>query len=586
MHTCFNKSGLIYEALCNALSSPTSRRLLSLLSDNELSFSKALRIPSRSNQNATSFAEDYLLNTYLDKYPAKVKGVSTKDVALAGFMSDESYNRETEVQLDMMRHRVNSPMLERHIWRIQRKIAHVLGPFDISRLYDGCFGSGASFSLKRREAGQDKKYIAIPQVTSDALKHARRLFLMNNGWRESLSRSFGIDPLQDIEIVKGNKFDTVPKNLRTDRTIAKEPILNGYLQQGAHLYMRNRLRRFGVDLRDQSLNSKKAALAYHQDLATIDLKSASNSVTTELVYLLLPYDWAEYLDDIRSKWTLLPDGSWHQNSMFSSMGNAFTFELETLIFWAIASFDKEVAVYGDDIVVTQKNADEVVRLLRIFGFRINEDKSFLTGPFFESCGKHYFEGFDVTPAYQKEPLKTPSSYVRCYNRLYRWSLRIYGLSPADTPLSSVLDLIYQLAVDAHPRLEGLFGPLISGDRYFLTDKPYLFTSRSTLVQDKWTRIEAAADGSSRVIETILPRMEVRYDTLFDRTSRSPRSQIGALLWALDRSDDLQFGTTPPQGGSLYSEVLLPLVEGKVQRRATTDLVLSRGYCPVIASLIS
>lgn len=158
-----------------------------------------------------------------------------------------------------------------------------------------------------------------------------------------------------------------------------------------------------MDLDDQRLNQRLAAKAFKDRLATIDLKNASNSVSTSLVELLLPPDWFAYLDSIRTKWTEL-EGKGIRLEMFSSMGNGFTFELESLIFWAICRSitPYEVGIYGDDIIVPQDSASEVIGVLEACGFTVNTSKSFLSGCFFESCGKHYFMGVDVTPLYWKE----------------------------------------------------------------------------------------------------------------------------------------------------------------------------------------
>jgi hypothetical protein len=119
---------------------------------------------------------------------------------------------------------------------------------------------------------------------------------------------------------------------------------------------------------------------------------------------------------------------------FSAMGNAFTFELETLLFYAIAKavaevegvVDSRVVVYGDDIVCSSESYDKTIYALNYFGFRVNETKSFQFGPFFESCGKHYHSGVDVTPIYQKSVVNSPEECIRFHNRLVRWSERIHG----------------------------------------------------------------------------------------------------------------------------------------------------------------
>ena len=91
------------------------------------------------------------------------------------------------------------------------------------------------------------------------------------------------------------------------------------------------------------------------------------------------------------------------------MGNGFTFPLETLIFWALTASACEgdvdsVSVYGDDIICPRERADDVIDTLTMCGFKINLEKSFVEGPFRESCGCDYYKGIDIRPFYKKEPV--------------------------------------------------------------------------------------------------------------------------------------------------------------------------------------
>jgi len=100
-------------------------------------------------------------------------------------------------------------------------------------------------------------------------------------------------------------------------------------------------------------------------------------------------------------------GQWHVLEKFSSMGNGYTFELETVIFSAItaavhemvtgeaAKLHQNVFVYGDDIICKTDVSLDVIAALRWFGFSLNERKSFVSGPFRESCGGDYFNGVPV-----------------------------------------------------------------------------------------------------------------------------------------------------------------------------------------------
>jgi hypothetical protein len=247
-------------------------------------------------------------------------------------------------------------------------------------------------------------------------------------YREApLLRQYGsFDYLQDVE---GSVLFTVPKKTDIDRCACKEPDLNMYLQKGVGSHIRKRLRRFGINLNDQRVNRALAARGAQDDsLATLDLSSASDTITIGCVKALLPTEWFLYLNDIRSH-KVLVDGVYHRMEMFSSMGNGFTFELESLIFWALVrttlyfeGISGVVSVYGDDIICPSSGADMVSWVLHEFGFAVNLEKSFITGPFRESCGGHYHHHEDVTPFYLKRKATHLTDVIRVANQLRRWAL--------------------------------------------------------------------------------------------------------------------------------------------------------------------
>jgi hypothetical protein len=233
-----------------------------------------------------------------------------------------------------------------------------------------------------------------------------------------------------FNIVGGSELDTVPKNSKVDRVICIEPDMNMYLQKGVGLMIRRRLKRMGVNLNSQTLNQHLAWIGSRTgSLATIDLRSASDTIALAIVRDLVPYEWFLVIERLRSAYTRI-DGSYEPLEKVSSMGNGFTFELESLIFWALTEAtvdhlgccDRRLAIYGDDIVVHGSVAPQLIEVLAYVGFTTNMEKTFVTGPFRESCGKHYFLGCDVTPVYIKEPVSTPEALFRVCNAFADWGL--------------------------------------------------------------------------------------------------------------------------------------------------------------------
>jgi len=320
------------------------------------------------------------------------------------------------------------------ISRVQSKIASWIGNSPLGWEDYVSWGPGATATLSSRNAVLDNKLLERQlSVTSSALVYAQQLISEDLHWLrarlgEHVDGPASLLPTEFL-VTDANRLELAPKDAFKDRIICCEPTLNIFLQKGVGSLLRSYLRKAGCNLNDQTRNQRLAKLAYKAGLATVDLSAASDSLSRELVHLLLPPAWVELLDDLRSPCTSLPDASIkkerrvRRNEKFSSMGNGFTFELESLIFYAIASVVSDsplVAVYGDDIIVPQSDAASLINWLRYFGFETNVQKTYVSGNYYESCGKHYFQGRDVTPVYQKSSLLEESEIVRFHNRLYRY----------------------------------------------------------------------------------------------------------------------------------------------------------------------
>jgi len=229
-------------------------------------------------------------------------------------------------------------------------------------------------------------------------------------------------------IVLHNKLTFVPKTVKTHRVIAVEPLVNSFLQKGIDQIMRRKLLRIGIDLSDQTKNSeyarKGSLLGSPDSFCTIDLSSASDSISIGLVQWLLPSEWFEFLCSVRSP-NFLFNGEEFPYEKFCSMGNGFCFPLETLLFCACCAAcgagtpGLDFLVYGDDIVVRSSVANEVLSLLRDMGFRQNSKKTFLQGPFRESCGRDWFNGIDVRPFILDFRLDSLESLFKWHNLTLR-----------------------------------------------------------------------------------------------------------------------------------------------------------------------
>jgi hypothetical protein len=249
------------------------------------------------------------------------------------------------------------------------------------------------------------------------------------------------------EIVHGSKLSFVPKSSEISRTICTEPVLNMLFQKGIASVIESRLRQvFGIDLSTQPDRNRELAQlgSVTQRFGTIDLKSASDSMSNALIRKVFPRDFHHWLYLTRSDYTTLPGGASLELHMVSSMGNAFTFPLQTALFACLVkavyrnlgiklrrpSFRVSgnidtvgnFAVFGDDIIVVSEAYDLMNRMLSILGFTVNLDKSFNEGPFRESCGHDYYLGCNVRGVYVQTLLDANDCFS-AINRLNRWSAR-------------------------------------------------------------------------------------------------------------------------------------------------------------------
>lgn len=404
--------------------------------------------------NDLNSARDSLAATkFLSKATFLDLNIDLKKVALDKFHEAEQACKETNRRIKSSRFK--NPLTASALLSMSRKIDLILGDFDAEEFVDSCgFGPGATTSLPRRQATHPKKYDSENRINREAYEFV-------SPWFHSAY------PLWDIqfEVSGGSKIVTVPKNAKTDRTIAIEPGINLWFQKGIGTIIRRRLRRVGIDLNDQRFNQAKSRIASKfNHLATVDFSSASDTISKALVDTIMPQRWGVVLNSFRSSFGFL-DGHAINFEKFSSMGNGFTFELETLIFYTLGVFccehlgydSKEVSVYGDDVVIPSGAFDLYSSLSSDLGFTVNKSKSYSSSYYRESCGSHYWNGVDVKPIFQKEPLDGKASLLLSANNVRRYAHRrnSYG---CDRRLRSCFQYAERLLKDV-PRISDGFGDI-------------------------------------------------------------------------------------------------------------------------------
>jgi len=320
-------------------------------------------------------------------------------------------------------------------------------------------GPGVTLSTLNGANSAYYKYTEWPyDCTEAALPHATSLVKSDERWLGALEDSYR-DVMEIpkhrildqqvfwanvFNVVPGNRVTFVPKDALTERTIAIEPAMNLMLQLGVDGYIRHRLKRFGVNLDSQEKNQELARLgSLHGDVnyCTIDLEAASDTVSLKLCEVMLPPAWYRYLVDLRSPVGRLGDKVFVYQKI-SSMGNGYTFALESLLFAAIIYavhkhtyghlIKEEFAVFGDDLIVTADIAPLVISYLQRCGFATNAEKTFLEGPFRESCGTDWFLGCDIRPLQIKSVPSHAKSLFSDRNRVRRKLALGFGLTESVT----------------------------------------------------------------------------------------------------------------------------------------------------------
>lgn len=432
---------------------------------------------------ARRYARDAQAVNFLRKSPLLPLGIDRTVAAEKTFLACEEQCYRTNQFLRLLSYPSNSETAAetalRSILNRARKIMmRILGP--IPESIQGRFGPGTCYELKgSRYTTVLDKLTATTFVTPDCQPLFELDYWSTQWGRESLVTG---RPLP--QNTRGNRFTTVPKDALKDRGICVEPGGNLWVQLCIGGELKRLAARAGLQVGRMSLPDDPLALLqmrsdekdrvqkygqpFHRRKAkegsvddswtTIDLSNASDTVAYELVRWVYPTDWFDLLCAARSPMTLFR-GKWFHLDKFSSMGNGFTFEVESLLFAVIlaAGLDlkvgRDVFSYGDDILVPGAHSRDAMAILEACGLEVNRRKSFASGPFRESCGGDYFSGHPVRSVYCKSEMDTPLDWVSLHNQLRSTWGRLAAI-----PMKR--------CVESVPVWLRLYGPSRLGDRVF------------------------------------------------------------------------------------------------------------------------
>lgn len=510
-----------FEALCNEAGTPLAWKAQCALRRGDWKW--LVSIDARPDRYTCPVVclWDQQIASFFKSYEGLNTGIDLRGEAVKTFWSSEKQCYLTNERLNPLLSDRNhyGERLGSFIGAWRKEIKAVLGPrVSIEEISKRArFGPGSTFL----NCGE---LTLLADKISDSYSSTKPSSPFYPSWDETawvkygacgLTTHFGIDPregpqrdlfgydddpsvwdysIRDLTQVPGNRFTSVKKNSKTDRGICIEPSLNLYFQLGVGALISEKLGRYYGW-------SKATQPAYHQVLArigsltgsisTIDLKAASDSVSRALVKLLLPRDWYERLDQLRCRSTLI-DGRWYRIEKFSSMGNGYTFELETLLFLTLCKVlarepiredpftpGLAISVFGDDIIVPTSISKSVVLALSFFGFVVNEEKTYLKGPFRESCGGDYYRGYNVRGYRLPAAPSDPASLLAMANGIKRFRTNLERLCGDRSAGGKAWNAVVR-QLPSHIRR--LRGPLALGDL--------------VLHDDDWERVNPTVTRSS------------------------------------------------------------------------------------------
>lgn len=560
-------------SICSDLDTPISRLVIKNIQEKRWKDLAEMRVLPSDYDCAEKYRKDVVATSLLRKLPMPT-GIDTAEAAKATWEKCEKQCKQTNRRFSALLNKEAYPLAadledpylqaQLRLLRCVRKwVKRFVGP--VPKRIQGRPSKKATYELRRADASIIDKFALSPAFTPNVLDSLNVLDFEDTAWNRGLSGNLFLDgpPTSDSlfhlsKVVPGNRFSTVPKDGQTDRPIACEPTLNVYAQLGIGGVLKRRLRRFGLLATKDTCNFESQE--WHRRLAhkasidgslsTVDLSSASDTVALGVVQALMPSGWFELLCGFRSPRTVSSTGKKTQVfflEKLSSMGNGFTFEVETAIFAAIAAAATElsgieprvphnVSVYGDDIIVPTEASKLLLNCLSFFGFTPNTKKSFTEGPFRESCGGDYWRGEDVRPIFIEKDPQDPIDWFSLHNKIYRLrkhlrvSVEALEICRAQVPI----------------KIRECYGPESLGDIVLHSEDRDLYRQKTV-----WETDQKKPSGY-RVLQVILPVVPSRLRSRWD-----PQTELVAALFGIGTCIPLWDPDSPDRLGRGYRTTWIP-----------------------------
>lgn len=403
-----NVARSIIQDFQTVLNDPTCyRNHLEMLVDGDISGIRST-IPTVDfmTDNPYRLKMDYQVASTLKRYRLR------KDLYTDKQLEDEAIAKFLDVQTRLAQYETRDVSTELHhvLDAASVYIRLVLGEYDRDEHGTSCrFGKRASAGIPSKEACEAARWELPITGSSDQITWFDTEMCEYVPVQRYLAEQKGRDPNRSTyRVVDSLKLTLVPKTYKSYRVIMPNTTIGSYISYGLGTMLRKRLRKKGYDISvlQQEHKSLASRGSVHGMYTTLDLSSASDTISTSLVQRLLPPDWFEALNQCRIGQVELPDGQIIESNTFCTMGIGYTFPLQTLIFlsllkaiWAIdnGKCRATISVYGDDMIFPSSMYKRVVAIFGEIGFMVNIDKTYHEGNFRESCGGDYCHGWDVRP---------------------------------------------------------------------------------------------------------------------------------------------------------------------------------------------
>jgi len=280
----------VIQSYYSSLDCPRSLTCWLMFKYNEHDQLAKLDIDPNGFDGPINFRNAYLATCFLSKATFLSTSFDKKTVAMTKFYEAELACLEINVR--GYHHTKFRGVNEWLHSAVIRKIDSILQDFRADEFVElADWGPGVSLDVKGDDTSSVNKFRLEVGITQP----------LNDFVSKFIALAYPIWDLSKRETRLGNKVVTVPKNSKTDRTIAIEPGINLWFQKAMGNAIGNRLLRVGIDLTKQERNQRLCRLGSQNNiLATVDFSSASDTIAYSTVEALLPPRWFTLLDLVRS----------------------------------------------------------------------------------------------------------------------------------------------------------------------------------------------------------------------------------------------------------------------------------------------